>query len=85
MKNNQLYSNLVDASSKIVSKFGKGIVYEERFVNILSDLYPSRDNPAIVRVIKTITHEDQLKNVLNSDVKNIEHEIASTVSVLKKK
>ena len=66
-----LYNHLIDATSKIISQFGDGIVYEERFVNILSDMFPDRDNPAILRIIKSAILARLLKGVFNSNAENI--------------
>lgn len=53
----QLYDGLIKATEQIVAKFGKDVLSEERFVNILQDLYPNRDNPAVFRIIKTMIND----------------------------
>ena len=84
MQTKKLYPNLVDATSTIIKQFGHGIVHEERFVNILSDLNPDRDNPALFRIIKASIQDDHLKMVLSANANNIEHQIATASSILAK-
>ena len=84
MQNSVLYKKLVDATVKIITQFGRSIIHEERFVNILSDLYPERDNPAVLRIIKSLIQDNLLKDVLNANIKNIEHQVATTVGALSK-
>lgn len=79
-----LYQNLIDATHSIVAQFGKNIVHEERFVNILSDLYPERDNTAIFRIIKSAIQDDLLTSILSSNAKNIENQVATNTSALVK-
>lgn len=43
--------------SAIVSQYGVDIVIEERFVNILKDLYPDRDHPEKFEILKAIVAE----------------------------
>lgn len=85
MQNSVLYKKLVDATVKIITQFGRSIIHEERFVNILSDLYPERDNPAVLRIIKSLIQDNLLKDVLNANVKNIEHQVATATAVLSKR
>lgn len=84
MRNSVLYKKIVDATAKIITQFGRSIIHEERFVNILSDLYPERDNPAVLRIIKSLIQDNLLKNILNANVKNIEHQVATAVGALSK-
>lgn len=47
-------NKLIQEISAIVSKYGVDIVTEERFVNILKDLYPDRDHPEKFDILKAI-------------------------------
>lgn len=85
MLKSKLYSNLVDATNKIVNQFGKSVIQEDRFVNILSDMCPDRDNPAVFRIIRSAIQDDLLKNVIFSDVKSIENQVAFVSSALSKR
>lgn len=84
MQKNILYSNIVAATSSIVTQFGRSIVHDDRFVNILSDLYPERDNPAVYRIIKSAIQDDLLKPVLSANAKSIEHQVATATVALSK-
>lgn len=42
---------LIKAIEQIVAQFGMDVLKEERFVNILHDMYPDRDNPAVFRIV----------------------------------
>ena len=85
MIKSKLYNNLVDATNRIVNQFGKSIIQEDRFVNILSDMCPDRDNPAVFRIIRSAIQDDLIKNVLFSDFKNIENQIATVSYALSKR
>ena len=58
-------NKLIDEISDIVSKYGKDIVTEERFVYILKDLYPDIDNQERFRIINSIIKEGILDEMLN--------------------
>lgn len=85
MLNSKLYTNLIDATNKIVNQFGSSIIQEDRFVNILLDMYPDRDNPAVYRIIRSAIQDGLLKNVLFADVKSIENQVATVTSTLSKR
>ena len=80
----QLYDRVIKATEQIVAKFGKVVLTEERFVYILSDMYPERDNPAIYRIIRSAIQDGLLTSILSANAKNIEHQVATTTSVLTK-
>ena len=84
MVKSQINNNLIDATKKIVTQFGKNIIHEERFVNVLSDLSPERNAPAVFKITKSAIQDDLLKPVLNADIKSIEHIVAATTSTLSK-
>lgn len=50
-------NKLIKEISAIVSQYGVDIVIEERFVNILKDLYPDRDHPEKFDILKAIVDE----------------------------
>lgn len=50
-------NKLIQEISTIVSQYGQDIVTEERFVNILKDLYPDRDHPEKFDILKAIIAE----------------------------
>lgn len=50
-------NELIKEISTIVSQYGTDIVTEERFVNILKDLYPDRDHPEKFEILKAIIAE----------------------------
>ncbi len=84
MQNSVLYPNLIDATANIIKKFGKDVIHEDRFVNVLSDLSPGRNEPAVFKIIKSAILNDLLKDVLNSNAKNIEHHVTTATAVLSK-
>ena len=84
MQKNGLYINIVDATANIVKQFGRITVHEERFVNILSDMYPERDNPAIYKIIRSAIQDGLLTGILSANAKSIEHQVASATSALTK-
>ena len=81
----QIYEGLIKATEQIVSKFGKGILKEERFVNILQDLYPNRDNPAMFRIIKSMINDGLISDLLSCNKNNIQNFTSKTASALNKK
>lgn len=84
MRNSVLYPNLIAATANIIKKFGTGIIYEERFVNVLSDLSPGKNEPAVFKIIRSALQDDLLKPVLIANAKNIEHQVATASTALTK-
>ena len=73
-----IYYGVINATEQIVAKYGKSVLIEERFVNILADLYPDRDNPAIFRIIKSAIKEGVIKELVSSTVNTIDHIVANS-------
>ena len=67
----QLYKGLIKATEQIVARFGKDVLTEERFVNILHDLYPDRDNPAIFKIIKLMMNDGCFPGLLSCNKESI--------------
>ena len=84
MQNSVLYPNLTGAIANIIKKFCKGIIHEERFVHVLSDLSPGRNEPAVLKIIRSAIQDDLLKPVLSANTKNIEHQVTTATAVLSK-
>lgn len=84
MSNSVLYRNIIDATTQIVKQFGKGMIFEQRFVNVLSDLAPGRTEPAVFKIIKSSIQDGLLKPVLNANAKSIEHQVATATATLSK-
>jgi len=80
-----LYNGVINATEQIVAKYGKSVLIEERFVNILADLYPDRDNPAIFKIIKSAIKEGITKDLVSSEVHTIDHIVANNSTLLSKK
>ncbi len=81
----KLYNGIINATEQIVAKYGKGVITEERFVNILADIYPDRDNPAVFRIIKSTIKEGITKELASSKIQAIEYVVANNSSLLSKK
>ncbi len=82
MLKSKLYNNLVDATKYIVNQFGPDIIKEDRFSNIVSDICPDRNNPAIFNIIKSASQNDVMQNLLSANAKTIEHIISHESSIL---
>lgn len=79
----QLYEGLIKATEQIVAKFGRNVLAEERFVNILQDLYKDRDNPAVFRIIKTMINErmsSELESINKVNVSSIVAKLGMSLS-----
>ena len=72
----QLYGGLIKATEQIVAKFGKDILTEERFVNILQDLYPDRDNPAVFRIVKSMINDGIVSDLESTNKVNVSSIVA---------
>ncbi len=72
----QLYEGLIKATEQIVAKFGKDVLTEERFVNILHDMCPDRDNPAMYRIIKTMINEGIASGLESTNKENVSSIVA---------
>lgn len=81
----QLYDGVIKATEQIIANFGKDILTEERFVNILQDLYPDRDNPAVFRIIKSMIVDGYTINLFNANKENIHNIVINTAASLSKK
>ena len=64
-------NKLIDEISAIVAKYGEDIVTESRFVNILKDLYPDRDNPKKFNILSELISQGTIANLLNCKKSNI--------------
>lgn len=81
----QLFDRLIKATEQIVAKFGKDVLTEERFVNILQDLYPDRDNPAVFRIVKSMINDGYFSELLSCNKGGIRNYVGKTVSTLNQK
>lgn len=81
----QLYDGLIKATEQIVAQFGKDVLTEERFVNILHDLYPDRDNPAIYIIVKSIVNDGISTELLNTKKRKVEAFLSKSSAILAKK
>lgn len=59
-------NKLIKVISAIVSQYGVDIVTEDRFVNILRDLYPDRDHPEKFDILKAIVDEGVSLDMLSN-------------------
>lgn len=81
----QLNNGLIKAVEQIVAQFGKDVLKEERFVNILQDLYPDRDNPAVFRIIKTMIIDGISKDLKDWNISCIQSKVGMCANVLSQK
>lgn len=81
----QLYKGLVNATEAIVTKFGKDVLTEDRFVNILADMYPDRDNPAMFSIIRTLVKEGYCSDLLLCNKDCVQSFISKSTVVLNQK
>lgn len=81
----QLYDRLIKATEQIVTKFGKDVLTEDRFVNILQDLYPDRDNPAVFRIVKSMINDGFFSELMLCNKGSIHNYVSKTVSALNQK
>lgn len=81
----QLYQGIIDATKTIVAKFGKDVVKEERFVYILADMYPDRDNPAVFKIIKSVITDGCMQELVVSPSNNIQNCINRLACALNQK
>ena len=77
-------NKLIKEISAIVSQYGVDIVIEERFVNILKDLYPDRDHPEKFEILRTIVSEgvssEMIATVNANNAKSIVEKHAKVLS-----
>lgn len=71
---------LIGNIQDLVGKFGKSIVLDKKFLNMLRDVYNFRDNPKLINIIEVLYAKDYIKKVYHSSQKNIEKVIKSIVS-----
>lgn len=63
---------LINEISTIVRRYGKSIVTGNRFVNILKDLYPDRDNPEKFKIIYDLISQDTIARLLKVKKEDLE-------------
>ena len=63
---------LIDEISTIVRRYGKSIVTDNRFVNILKDLYPDRDNPEKFKIIYDLISQGTIARLLKGKKDDLE-------------
>lgn len=76
---------LVDAIQAIVFKFGKDVLTEERFVNILADVNPDKNNSAIYGIIRTLIKDGLCADLLVCSEDGIQMFISKTTLALNQK
>ena len=81
----KLYEGLIKATEQIVAKFGNDVLREDRFVNILQDMYPDRDNPAVFRIIKSMINDGYCSDLLSCNKDNIQDLVSKTTLAFNKK
>jgi hypothetical protein len=81
----QLYDGLIKATEQIVARFGKDVLIEDRFVNIMQDMYPDRDNPALFKIVKSMNNDGFFSGLLTCNKGNIQNYVSKIVSNLNKK
>ena len=62
--------DLSQSIRNIIEKYGKSIITEDRFVYILQDLYPDRNNPNKFRIISICIKEGINAKIQNLKMKN---------------
>ncbi len=81
----QLNNGLIRAIEKIVTQFGVDVLVEDRFVNILHDMYPDRDNPAVFRIIKSMVDDGYCSDLLKCNKINIHNYVSKSTLALNQK
>lgn len=81
----QLYKGLVNATEAIVTKFGKDVLTEDRFANILADMYPDRDNPAVFGIIRTLIKDGYCSDLLLCNKVSIQTFVSKSTLALNQK
>lgn len=85
MAKRQLNNILIDATNNIIAKYGDSIIGEGRFVNILADLYPDRDNSAVLTIIKSAVKDGHITGIQNMGKNQIQNGVSKIVSILSAK
>ena len=76
---------LSEAIKQITDQFGKDVLAEERFVNILADVYPNRDNPAVFGIVRTLVKDGYCLDLLACNNNNVQTFISKSALALNKK
>ena len=75
-------TDVINIISQITNKYGNQIITESRFVHIFNDLYPSRNNPAYVNILKSIINDGCSSDLLTCTKKNIKIKVEDTATRL---
>lgn len=68
---------LIDDIQGLVSKFGKSIVLDKKFLNMLKDVYNFRENPKLLNILEELYAQGQIVKIYKSSKKRIEKDINS--------
>lgn len=72
--------NLINNIQGLVGKFGKSIVLDKRFLNMLKDVYNFRDNPKLLIILEELYTQGCIRKIYNSSKKTIQKDIKSIVA-----
>lgn len=71
---------LINNIQGLVSKFGKSIVLDKKFLNMLKDVYDFRNNPKLLNIMEELYAKDCINKIYKSSKKRIEKDIKSILS-----
>jgi len=71
---------LINNIQGLVSKFGKSMVLDKKFLNMLKDVYDFRDNPKLLNIMEELYAKDCINKIYKSSKKKIEKDIKSILS-----
>ena len=73
---------VLDKIQQLTNQFGKTIIADTSFVYMFNDLYPSRNNPSVSHILKSIVSDGHSASILMADKKNLPIIVDNAVSSL---
>lgn len=71
---------LINTIQGIVGKFGKSIVLDQKFLNMLKDVYDFRNNPKLLNIIEKLYAKDYIAKIYKSSKKKIAKDVKSILT-----
>lgn len=77
-------SEILNIIQQLTKRYSADIITEARFINMFNDFYPSRKNPSISPILKSIVNDGYSAALLITDKRELQSFVSKTASSLEK-
>ena len=62
----EIYNDFPEAIKDVISEYGKDVMGDVRFANILSDVYRAHEVPAIMKILKKLIEDGYINDIVKA-------------------